>query len=203
MRPLVIGLSLAGVALLGWSISRRSSSSTSATPRPPDLSPERQAVLDEAIGQLGTLYQWGGGHGAGGYGVDCSGLVIEAHRRAGQRLPPCPMPTSNGWWHCLEHVAIPEPGDLALYGPGDRAIHVEMVVSFDGEHAETIGAQGGDRDVATEQIAIERNAHVRYATTHGRANFLGFVRNPIEAQAARHGLVEALLAPLPLQGDEA
>lgn len=183
-----------------------SHSSSSEGASEPELSPERRAIVQGAIDQLGTLYQWGGGHGPGGYGVDCSGMVIRAHQAAGQPLPPCGLATSNGWWQCLERITDPQPGDLALYGrkAEDRAVHVEMVMSFDGQDAETIGSEGGDKDVLSPEIAQARNANVRLASTKGRTSFLGFVRNPIEAQAAKaaEGIPQEPVS-MALQSDEA
>lgn len=165
----------------------------------PGLSWQREALLREALALEGTLYQWGGGRSPSDYGVDCSGLVILASKRAGVPLPPCNLATSNGWWQCGERVAVPEPGDLALYGAPDRAIHVELVLSFDGQEAQTLGANGGDRDVLTPAVAQARNANVRHATTAGRSNFLGFVRNPVDD--GRSG--EAVPRSPALQFDEA
>lgn len=212
LTPAVLAGTVAVLVPLGLVVAfwRSSSSSSEASPSEgpsePELSPERQAIVQGAIDQLGTLYQWGGGHGPGGYGVDCSGMVIRAHQAAGQPLPPCGLATSNGWWQCLERITTPIPGDLALYGrkAEDRAVHVEMVTGFDGENAETIGSQGGDKDVLSPEIAQARNANVRLSSTKGRTSFLGFVRNPIEAQAAKaaEGIPQEPVS-MALQNDEA
>lgn len=189
MRPLVYALGIAGLGALAvglWPKKRPSAGSGDGVSFS-GLSAERQAILQEALAQEGVYYQWGGGHmGDKGYGVDCSGLIIRAHQRAGQPLPPCPMPTSNGWWQCLQRIDVPEPGDLALYGNQgqDRAVHVEMVLSWEGDHALTLGAIG-DRDVVSLEIAKARNAIVKRVSTEGRKSFLGFVKNPIEEQAAK------------------
>jgi len=172
----VAGIFALGLVIKG-ALEGRKGASSSGQP----TTPERQALLDQADLLLGVPYQWGGGRSTSDYGVDCSGLIILASKRAGLPLPPCPLATSNGWWKCLPRVSSPEPGDLALYGNAseDRAFHVELVRSWDGEVAQTIGANGGDRDVLTPEIAEERGAFVRYASTEGRSNFLGFVRNPL------------------------
>jgi len=175
--PLAAGAALAALVVLGLAPHKGAKNTPSR-----GSSPERDALLREALDLEGTLYQWGGGRSAGDYGVDCSGLVILASKRAGVKLPPCPLATSNGWWQCLPRVSDPRPGDLALYGYAaeNRAVHVELVLSFDGEDAETLGANGGDKDVLSPEVAKERGAFVRHATTRGRANFLGFVRNPVD-----------------------
>ena len=166
------------------------------------MTPRREALLEQALALYGTLYQWGGGRSPSDYGVDCSGLVILASKRAGLPLPPCPLATSDGWWRCLPRVSSPLPGDLALYGSPERAVHVELVLGYDPATgvAETLGANGGDRDVTTPEIAQERGASVRYASTAGRSSFLGFVRNPLDDAGQAEGVSPNVQA---LQLDEA
>lgn len=195
--PLLLG---GAAALLLVAASRRSSSPSSSS------SSTRAALVAQAEELLGVPYQWGGGRNASDYGVDCSGLVILASKRAGLPLPPCPLATSDGWWRCLPRVSSPLPGDLALYGKPDRAVHVELVMSYDPASgvAQTIGANGGDRDVLTPEIAQERGAFVRYASTEGRSNLLGFVRNPLdEAPAESQGEARAPTRTDLVQEDEA
>lgn len=147
---------------------------------------KRVAVVQAAKGLLGTLYQWGGGRNpATDQGVDCSGLIIRAHRIAGLPLPPCGGATSDAWWQCLERIAPAEtkPADLALFGRPDRAVHVELVTRIDGDKVTMLGANGGDRDVTSPAIAASRNAMVKWdsmSISQPRGNFIGFCRNPIE-----------------------
>lgn len=193
--PLLLG---GAAALLLVAASRRSSSPSPGV----ETSPARAALLEQALALEGTLYQWGGGRGPGDYGVDCSGLVILASKRAGLPLPPCPLATSDGWWRCLTKTSSPLPGDLALYGSPERAVHVELVLAYDPATgvADTLGANGGDRDVLTPEIAQERGAFVRHASTAGRSNFLGFVRNPLDDAGQAEGVSPNLSL---LQLDEA
>lgn len=198
--PLVPVLLGGAAALLLVAASRRSS--PSSAPSVPSTTPARAALLEQALGLLGTPYQWGGGRSPGDFGLDCSGLVILASKRAGVPLPPCPLATSDGWWRCLPRVSSPLPGDLALYGSPERAVHVELVLAYDPSTgiAQTLGANGGDRDVLTPEIAQERGAFVRYASTEGRSNFLGFVSNPVDSPAQAEGVSPNLTL---LQLDEA
>ena len=192
--PVLLGAAAAALLVVA---SRQKSS-----PPGVETSPQRAALLLAALDQVGTLYQWGGGRSAGDYGVDCSGLIILASKRAGLPLPPCPLATSDGWWRCLPRVSSPLPGDFAIYGKPDRAVHVELVLAYDPATgvAETLGANGGDRDVLTPEIAQERGAFVRHASTAGRSNFLGFVRNPLDDAGQAEGVSPNLTQ---LQVDEA
>ena len=74
--------------------------------------------IDLARTYLGAPYLWGGMTEAG---IDCSGLVHMAYRRAGRLVP-------RDAWQQLEvgmPVAEPEPGDLVFYAdPGARVDHV-------------------------------------------------------------------------------
>lgn len=134
-----------------------------APPPAPPLAPWRQCFLATAdrLLESGTLYQWGGGRNPKtDYGVDCSGLFVVAMRECG--VPPPPQgTTADVFWHSLQHVTVPQPGDMAFFGRDDKAVHVVMVESvFDNGAVLTIGANGGDRNVTTPDIAIARNARV-------------------------------------------
>jgi cell wall-associated NlpC family hydrolase len=80
--------------------------------------PEGASPLELAFGYRGAPYLWGGMTEAG---IDCSGLVHMAYRRAGRLVP-------RDAWQQLEAgepVAEPQPGDLVLYAhPGKPADHV-------------------------------------------------------------------------------
>ena len=194
-----------GLVAFFFGISREKSSESSGQTSV-NLSPERQKFLEKVESYLGTLYQWGGGRNPKyDYGVDCSGLVIAALRDAGYALPPCSMPTSDGWWHCLERVDDPMPGDLAFYGSKDqdRAVHVEVVTSWDGHNAEVIGANGGSRSTTTPEQAQEQNAYVRREDSHLHwKKFLGFARNPLELLAQSKPSKTTEGVRLELQHDE-
>lgn len=144
---------------------------------------ERATFAGQVASYMGMPYQWGGGRiPEHEYGVDCSGLVIRSLTDLHWPLPRCPLPTSNGWWHCLARTDAPLVGDLSFYGTRERVVHVEIVTGFDPSTgiASTIGANGGDSTCTTLAIANARKAFVRQATTAGRKNHVGFCRLPIE-----------------------
>jgi peptidoglycan DL-endopeptidase CwlO len=91
------------------------------------------AVLEAALEQVGTPYEWGGS-GPGGF--DCSGLTSFAHRAAGVSLPHSSRAQSR------MGVAVSRgelmPGDLVFFG--DPVYHVGIYVG-NGKmvHARTFG----------------------------------------------------------------
>jgi cell wall-associated NlpC family hydrolase len=76
---------------------------------------KRNKFVDAAKSLLGTPYEWGGGHGKSSYGLDCSGLVIVAARKAGITIPASKL-NADGMWNSLNKVSVPQIGDLAFYG---------------------------------------------------------------------------------------
>lgn len=79
--------------------------------------PPRLRAFYWARTQYGKAYEYGG---TGPRGYDCSGLVMEAYKHAGIKLPR----TTSGMLgsRLLVRVSRPQKGDLAFYGPG----HVEL-----------------------------------------------------------------------------
>jgi gamma-D-glutamyl-L-lysine dipeptidyl-peptidase len=75
--------------------------------------------LAEARSLIGTPYEWGG---LSERGLDCSGLVHLAYRRAGRLVP------RDAWQQeaAGRPVADDElrPGDLVTYGDAERADHI-------------------------------------------------------------------------------
>ena len=87
--------------------------------------PEGRTPVELAREYLGAPYLWGGMTEAG---IDCSGLVHMAYRRAGSLVP------RDAWQQhdAGERVADPEPGDLVLYAhPGKQADHVAFWLGGD------------------------------------------------------------------------
>lgn len=151
----------------------------------------RNDVLDCARQHVeaSTPYQWGGGHGGAGYGLDCSGLVIQCARQAGITVAM----NADAMYKQLPAVDVPEPGDLALYGKPSRATHVRIVEAFDPSTgiAACIGAENGDMDVTSPEVALERGALVKRVSSHlNRADFLGFRTLAREAPLRAPGPVE-------------
>jgi len=146
--------------------------------------PRRRAFVRAALARLGTPYEWGGGHMNPGYGVDCSGLVIQALRDAGENPFPGGESTSNGWYHALPRTSEPAPGDLGLYGSAaDRATHVVIVTKYDPttQTASIVGANHGDSSVTSPAAAAARGAKVEEQGNHlYRNDFLGFVKMPLD-----------------------
>lgn len=132
----------------------------------------RGAFLEAAEAYMGRLYQWGGGHAPGTWGLDCSGLVIQAAKDIGVTFPF--ITTADGFYRNLPAVETPEPGDLALYGSGGKAQHVVIVESVN--PLVTIGANRGDNHTTTPEIAEQRNARVSRYEGHVRKDFLGYRR---------------------------
>jgi cell wall-associated NlpC family hydrolase len=85
------------------------------------MSPELRA-FDWARSQAGKPYIYGD-TGPGGY--DCSGLVMQAYRHAGIKLPRTTYEMLAS--PLLVRVSQPEKGDLAFYGSG----HVELYAHGD------------------------------------------------------------------------
>jgi len=91
--------------------------------------PVRLRAFYWARTQYGKAYEYGG---TGPRGYDCSGLVMEAYKHAGIKLPR----TTGGMLgsKLLVRVSRPQKGDLAFYGSG----HVELYAHGDwtfGAHA--------------------------------------------------------------------
>jgi gamma-D-glutamyl-L-lysine dipeptidyl-peptidase len=80
-------------------------------------------VLAEARGYLGAPYEWGG---MSARGLDCSGLVHMAFRRAGRLVP------RDAWQQEEAGQSVEEgdlrPGDLITYGETVRADHIAFWV---------------------------------------------------------------------------
>lgn len=108
---LVVVALLSAVLLIGAAVS--------APPASASTTPKRVKALRWAETQKGCWYNWGG-TGPCSSGYDCSGLIYDAYRRQGYRIPRTTY-AMLGWWR-LKRVYHPRRGDLAFYGTG----HVEF-----------------------------------------------------------------------------
>ena len=153
-----------------------------------NIAPWRKAMLaraDEHV-KAGTLYQWGGGHaGVNSWGLDCSGLIIDCARAAGFEMEM----NSNAIWHALPRVAYPTPGDVALFGSAQKAVHIMLVEKWypSEGRAACIGAQNGDVDVTSPEVAQARGAVVKRVPDHRSERFLGFCSLADIAEGRRAG----------------
>lgn len=83
----------------------------------------RDDVVAGARRWLGTRYVWGGESEAEG-GVDCSGLVIDAYRRAGRALKGRPIASQLGQMGTAVPLASALPGDLIYQDQPGATDHV-------------------------------------------------------------------------------
>jgi peptidoglycan DL-endopeptidase CwlO len=119
-------MSTAGPALAE---SAHSALGTAASARSAAALPARLRAFNWARSQYGKAYEYGG---TGPSGYDCSGLVMEAYRHAGIKLPRTTSEMLGS--RLLVRVSTPAKGDLAFYGSG----HVELYAHGDftfGAHA--------------------------------------------------------------------
>jgi cell wall-associated NlpC family hydrolase len=84
-----------------------------------DPPPQRLVAYRWAVTQRGKPYCWGG---TGQHCYDCSGLVMEAYRRAGIWLPRTTAEMQR--YRRLYHIHRPRAGDIVLYGR--PAFHVAL-----------------------------------------------------------------------------
>ena len=97
--------------------------------------------VGEALRYVGSPYEWGG---MTERGIDCSGLVHMAYRRAGRLVPrDADQQEDAGSTVADEEV---RPGDLVTYGEGDRATHIAFWLG-DGRILHATGRDGVDRVV--------------------------------------------------------
>lgn len=107
-------------------------------------------ALAEARSLIGTPYEWGG---LSERGIDCSGLVHLAFRRAGRLVP------RDAWEQ--EATGRPivsaelHPGDFVTYGGADRADHIAFWLG-DGRILHSASRAGGVVEEAEPRELYER-----------------------------------------------
>lgn len=82
-----------------------------------DDSAQRKEIVVQALGLVGTQYRWGGSNP--GEGVDCSGLVIHAVKRASQRDLPHHAATIALMTRPIKRNEL-APGDLVFFNTMKR-----------------------------------------------------------------------------------
>jgi gamma-D-glutamyl-L-lysine dipeptidyl-peptidase len=105
----------------------------------------RGDVLAEARRFVGVPYEWGGMSEAG---IDCSGLVHVAYRRAG-RLVPRDAHEQEEAGPAVDEAAAVE-GDLVTYGDGESADHVAFWLG-EGRILHATGREGVDAVVEEDE----------------------------------------------------
>ncbi len=148
---------------------------TETAPAPPRDPHAAVLATMRDLEALPCWYRWGS-KGPPELGLDCSGAVCWCLAAAGL------VPSGFGLQHNADSLRdlcdeVDEedaaPGDLALYGTAERAIHV-MILCPDGR---VLGAAGGGHTCTSIEIAKSIGARVKYRTTaRYRSDFLGFGR---------------------------
>ena len=135
---------------------------------------QRAAFVAYVIEQMGAPYIWGGKNPE--TGIDCSGVVAYAFRKAGGPDWRKTHNTDSLWNDCKEPGMI-QPGTLCLYGgkAADDVSHVMVVISDVGSELVVVGASGGDSTTTSLHAAEKRGARVKVYKTHlYRADWRGF-----------------------------
>jgi len=108
---------------------------------PQKLTDKRQTIVDQAIGNLGKPYKWGG-HSPD-IGFDCSGLVVHTHSKAGIWVPR----TAKNQFK--KGRSVPKkgltPGDLVFFTTPEKKtnLHVGIFIG----NSQFIHAPGKGRKV--------------------------------------------------------
>lgn len=115
-----------------------------AVPAPTGLTgtPLAMAVVETALGAMGTPYSWGG---SSSNGFDCSGLIQYAYRAHGIALPRTSADQARQGTAVERELSLLAPGDILTFSSGaggDKVSHVGLYLGG-GEfiHSATNGVQ--------------------------------------------------------------
>ena len=121
-----------------------SASTAAAAPVPAGLSgtPLAMAVVETALGAMGTPYSWGG---SSSNGFDCSGLIQYAYRAHGIALPRTSADQAKQGAAVERDLSVLAPGDILTFSSGtggEKVSHVGLYLGG-GEfiHSATNGVQ--------------------------------------------------------------
>lgn len=121
-----------------------SASTAAAVPAPAGLTgtPLAMAVVETAMGAMGTPYSWGG---SSANGFDCSGLIQYAYRAHGIALPRTSADQAKQGTAVERDLSVLAPGDILTFSSGaggDKVSHVGLYLGG-GEfiHSATNGVQ--------------------------------------------------------------
>lgn len=131
-------------------------------------------LLMQAQALLFTPYRWGGNSPM--EGLDCSGLVCELMRSAGE----IPFRADMSAQQLYDHFAAgkgehnrPGLGSLVFFGESVTKItHVAMMV----DNYRMIEAGGGGSDTLTKEDAIKKGAMVRIRLVDSRSDKVGMIK---------------------------
>lgn len=139
----------------------------------PKFESKRDIALWYAEKFIGLPYIWGGDDPIKGF--DCSGLVIEVNRGAGN-LPPAGDWSADALakvvWKNKKRLLIGEiiPGCCLFWADATGKIfHVEIVLTVLGMEVFTIGASGGGSATPDAEAASAQNAYVKVRKRTGWA----------------------------------
>ena len=101
---------------------------------------------------------------------DCSGFACFLLQVAGI-IPEKQDLTADQLSRMFEETTNPQPGDLAVYGTKEKAVHIMV---FFGPGKTVMGASGGDSRTTTLQAALHARARVHWVPVDYRRDFLGY-----------------------------
>ena len=92
-------------------------STAAAAPAPTGLTgtPLAMAVVETALGAMGTPHSWGG---SSSNGFDCSGLIQYAYRAHGIALPRTSADQARQGTAVERELAVLAPGDILTFSSG-------------------------------------------------------------------------------------